>query len=68
MGMETETVGPGGTSSAGTPAAAPTITRPYEAYNHFLISGHFAFLIVIALGGGWLAQTFFKPDEATAAS
>lgn len=54
--------GPGSTSPAGAPPL-PVGTFTYASYNHFLITGHCAFVILVGLIGGLASRWAFGREE-----
>jgi hypothetical protein len=57
--------GPGSGMMAGSPGAPPLPAGAftYASYNHFLITGHCAFVILIGLIGGLLSRWAFGREE-----
>lgn len=54
--------GPGSSTSPGAPPL-PMGAFTYASYNHFLITGHCAFIILVGLIGGLLSRWVFGRDE-----
>jgi hypothetical protein len=55
-----------GTGSMGSPAGAPPLPPAFDlaSYNHFLITGHCAFVILVGLIGGLASRWMFCREEA----
>lgn len=64
-------MGSAGYSGAMGPVTGPPVpavavwTWPYAAYNHFVLSGHCAFVILVGLAGGALVRALFGRDESS---